>query len=599
MRLKFKNNFAGYFKFYYKIIGIGIFISIFLSIVISALDGIGLAMLIPLLQTVEGDTTSTKESMGQLNFLIEGLKSLGLTLDVNLVLFIIIILFSLKGLVRFLDQYYQVKIIHLFMKKIRYILVHNLNKLSYEGYLSLDAGSIQNSFIAEVHRMSHAVKAYLKWTQAILMLMTYIILALMANYQFAILVVISAGLSNILYRKIYTEIKKLSNDISLKGNNFNAYMIEAIHNYKYLKSTNYINIYTEKLRIVIDKTEKLNKKTGLYNAITNGLREPMIIIIVVLVMFLHVNLLGGTIGSIILSLLLLYRGLNFLIVIQNEWQLFIQNIGALRTVTNIANKMDQNKEINGKLTFNILQREIKLTGINFFYGNINILKNINIIIPKNKTIALVGGSGSGKTTLANLICGLIKPKSGTILIDGLPVENFDLSTFREKIGYISQESAIFNDTIYNNVTFWSEPTPENIQKFWDVINLASLEKFINSLSLKENTPLGDNGMLISGGQRQRISIARELYKNPEILILDEATSALDSETEFLIQENIEKLQGSYTFVIIAHRLSTLRSADLIYLLDEGKITATGEFNHLLEISESFRRMTSLQGLEVK
>ncbi len=131
---------------------------------------------------------------------------------------------------------------------------------------------------------------------------------------------------------------------------------------------------------------------------------------------------------------------------------------------------------------------------------------------------------------------------------------YNLNTYRDKVGYISQEPVVFNDTIYNNITFWAEPTAENQKRFKDVLRMASLGSFVESLPEKEETRLGDNGILISGGQRQRISIARELYKNTEVLIFDEATSALDSETEKIIQENIEALRGNYTIVLIAHRL---------------------------------------------
>ena len=165
---------------------------------------------------------------------------------------------------------------------------------------------------------------------------------------------------------------------------------------------------------------------------------------------------------------------------------------------------------------------------------------------------------------------MLTPENGKVLIDGIALTQYNLDSYRSKIGYISQDSVIFNDDLYNNITFWAEPTPENEKRFWEVIKMASLEEFVKNQPDKEKTRLGDNGILISGGQKQRISIAREMYKKVEILILDEATSALDSETEHIIQENIENLHGQYTMIVIAHRLSTIRNVDTIYLLDKGK-----------------------------
>jgi ABC-type multidrug transport system fused ATPase/permease subunit len=242
------------------------------------------------------------------------------------------------------------------------------------------------------------------------------------------------------------------------------------------------------------------------------------------------------------------------------------------------------------------RKNIEIKGLNFAYGNKLVLKDINITINKNETIAFVGESGSGKSTLANLLITLLHPQSGEILLDGVSLFSYNLNTFRSKIGYIAQEPIIFTDTIYNNVTFWADKTEENLKRFWDVIGKVALLPYMAGLEKKEDTLLGDNGMLVSGGQKQRISIARELFKDIEILIMDEATSALDSETENFIQDSINALHGKYTMVIIAHRLSTIKNADKIYLLEEGKVSSEGNFNALISNSATFSRMVSLQNM---
>ncbi|WP_018613821.1 ABC transporter ATP-binding protein [Segetibacter koreensis] len=596
MQLKFQNNFIGYFKFYYSIVGKKLLIAISLSILVTLLDGVGLSMFMPLLKAVSGDAGSTKESMGQLHYVTDAITKMGFPLTLNTVLVILVLLFSIKGVFKFLEQNYQAVVIQFFMKRVRHKLVDGLEKLSYKGFIKLDAGKIQNIFIAEVQRMSQAVRFYLSYSQSLFMLATYVILALLANYQFAILVAVSAGLTNLLYRRIYKAMKNASFEISKRGHDFNSYMIQAINYYKYLKSTNYLGKYSRKLEDVINKTEYLNRKTGYYGAITTGLREPMILFIVVFVIYIQINWMGGNMGSIILSLILFYRALSFLVNLQTQWQSFIQNTGAMRTVADISEVMTTECEVQGAKTFETIQKELRIMNTDLSYGNNKVLNNVNITIPKNHTIALVGASGSGKTTLANIIIGLISPDSGRVLIDNIPLTQYNLDSYRSKIGYISQDSVIFNDNIYNNVTFWAEPTAENVQRFWEIIKMASLEEFVSNQPDKENTRLGDNGILISGGQKQRISIAREMYKKVEILILDEATSALDSETEHIIQENIENLHGHYTMIVIAHRLSTIRNVDTIYLLDKGNVTISGDFDFMLEKSEKFKRMVSLQGL---
>lgn len=593
---KYKNNFFGYFSFYYKVVGNKLFVSSLLSVIVSTLDGIGLAMFMPLLQSVSSNEQSSKHSMGHLHYITDAITGLGFPLTLGTVLTTLVLLFSLKGFVRFIELNYQAALIQFFMKRVRHELVNSLLKISYKGFTQLDAGVIQNNFISEVQRMSQAVKSFMTYTQSLIMLLTYLSFAVLANYQFAILVVISAGLTNLLYNRIYKKMKAASYEISKRGHSFNAFMIQAVHYFKYLKSTNYLSSYAKKLRNVINQTEELNKRIAYYNAITAGLKEPMILIIVALVIYLQLTLLGGSLTSIILSLILFYRALNFLIVIQQSWQSFIQNTGAMQSVTALSATMSKMGETYGTQTFQALNKELVIRDVSMSFGTNKVLNKINMVIPQKNTIALVGESGSGKTTLANIIMGLVQPDSGAISIGDVPLTEFDLNTYRSKIGYIAQDSVIFNDNIYNNITFWAEPTPENYSRFWEVIEMASLKSFVENLSEKELTQLGNNGILISGGQKQRISIAREMFKKAELLILDEATSALDSETELIIQENIEKLHGRYTMVVIAHRLSTIKNVDKIYLLDKGNVVISGNFENMVKNSDKFKRMVSLQGL---
>jgi subfamily B ATP-binding cassette protein MsbA len=594
MELKFKNNFFGYFSFYYSVLGNRLLLNMLLSVLISLLDGMGLAMFMPLLQAVGGGPTDVgEESMGHLHYLTDAIHGLGFELNLDTVLGVLVVVFTVKGILRFVQSSYQVRIRQVFLRTVRYRLVDGLQHLHYQGFLSMDSGRIQNSMTTEVNKLYQGMNYYFNAAQSSLMLSTYISLAFLANYQFALLVAIGAGASNFLYRRIYNSTKRISIQVSKKGDKFNSYLMQAIHNFKYLKSTNYFALFSARLKEVITSSEKLVRKTGMYSAITNSVKEPMIIIIIALVIEMQIRWMGANLSTILLSLLLFYRALTYLIVIQNQWQYFVQNIGSMDSVSSILHDMHTKREVMASQPFETIQKGVELRNIRFSYGEVHVLKDVSIRLNKNQTIALVGESGSGKTTLANILAGLLTPQ-GDVLMDGVPLRNYDVDSYRSKIGYIAQDPVIFNDDIYNNVTFWAEPTAENMQRFWEIIELTSLKDFLQSLPDKEKTNLGDNGLLISGGQKQRISIARELYKKAEILILDEATSALDSETEKIIQTNIEKLHGQYTIVIIAHRLSTIKNADTIYLLENGYLSDSGTFEAMLTTSAKFNRMVKLQ-----
>ena len=197
----------------------------------------------------------------------------------------------------------------------------------------------------------------------------------------------------------------------------------------------------------------------------------------------------------------------------------------------------------------------------------------------------MGKSGSGKSTLINIITGLLKPNIGSVYIDEVDLRQINLNDWRSKIGYITQESVIFNDTILNNITSWDYNEKEDYSRLWNAIKMSHLDEIIaNDNDL--NREVGDRGVSLSGGQKQRIAIARELYRNPKVLILDEATSALDSETENSIIESLEELNGKITIIVIAHRLSTIKKADIINVIEGGIIIESGSYEELINNTSS-------------
>jgi ABC-type multidrug transport system fused ATPase/permease subunit len=578
--------------------GVKLIFNIILAVFLGLMDGIGLALFIPLLNFVNSDpaTSAAGQDMGGMSFLINGFSMVGVPLNLITVLCLMVIIFTLKGLLNYRLSMEQIDLRQKYMVTLRLNQIKDLERLSFNGFLKLDAGQIQNALTAEVGKNLQAMVQFLLTTKSLIVLISYIMLAFIANWSFALFIIVGGYLSNLFYSKLINSVKINSVDISVRGNLFSSYIIQCIHSFKYLKATNYFNRYSLMLKRVINEVEALNRKIGKSQAITGSTREPIIIAIVAVVILVQTQYFGASLGSVLLSLLLFYRALNGLIIVQSSWQSFMQNVGGLQSISNLKDVMEDSYEIHSNIPAPIYMQTIQIKDLTFAYGDKIVLENINLTINKNETVAFVGESGSGKSTLANLLITLLHPKTGDILIDGSSIFNYDLNSFRGRIGYIAQEPVIFTDTVYNNITFWAEKTEENLARFWDVINKVALNTFMQGLESKEDTLLGDNGMLVSGGQKQRISIARELYKDIDILIMDEATSALDSETENFIQDSINALHGKYTMVIIAHRLSTIKKADNIYLLENGKVSGEGNFNALISSSEVFNRMVSLQNM---
>ena len=207
-------------------------------------------------------------------------------------------------------------------------------------------------------------------------------------------------------------------------------------------------------------------------------------------------------------------------------------------------------------------------------------------------VALIGASGSGKSTLTDLIIRLMDPTSGEIQIDGINIKKFNLASYHSKIGIVSQESYIFRDSIANNIYYGSDFM--SMEKAVEVAKLANAHDFIMKLPDGYNTIVGEKGVTLSGGEKQRISLARALYKNPEILILDEATSALDSESEKVILDAIGKIKNKYTIIAIAHRLSTIENADRIIAIEKGKIVESGTHERLMQEKGIYWKYYSMQ-----
>lgn len=585
-----------YFYYFYSHLKYRIIISLFLNVLVGLMDGLGLAMFIPLLQMVDGDSAKANSgNMGNLSFLADIFNFFGITLSLGVVLTVIFVFFSLKGIMKFIEGYTRVTYEQMFINTIRNRNIYGLSNFSYNVFVNSDTGRIQNTFSGEVERVKQAYRFYFISVQYGIFVAVYITMALVANPKFALLVVVGGGLTNLIFRKMQRTTKALSKKVTADNHTFQALLIQKVTFFKYLKSTGLIHKYADKLIRQSNKIQASQRKTGIIAASLGSMREPLIILVVMAVILIQVHVFHQSIGVIILSLLLFYRALVSLMGVQNFWNQFLNYSGSLQNMTEFNAELKAGKEKVGSKPFRGFKDTVQVKDVSFLYEQSRILNNINITIRKNETLAIVGESGSGKTTFINVLTGLLSPTKGTVTIDGEDLESLDKESFQKRIGYITQEPVIFNDTIFNNVTFWDEPTEANKAKFTAALKKASIYEMVMNQPLKGDALLGSNGINVSGGQKQRLSIARELYKEVDFLFMDEATSALDSETEKEIQENIEQLKGKYTIIIIAHRLSTIKDADRIVLLNKGEIDRTGSFEELIGSSPSFKKMVELQG----
>lgn len=267
---------------------------------------------------------------------------------------------------------------------------------------------------------------------------------------------------------------------------------------------------------------------------------------------------------------------------------------AMASFNRIFSLKNESSEIgNGDIEFKKLKNKIELKDVSFSYvENFNVLNNVDLTIQAGKTTAIVGSTGSGKSTLIKLLLRLYEINNGSISYDSNSLKEIELSSLREKIGLVSQDVFLFEGTVIENIAYGDLNASES--QVWNAAQKSEADEFINNLPQKEKTIVGERGQKLSGGQRQRISIARAILKNPEILILDEATSSVDNETEAAIQRSLDILKKDRTVIVIAHRLSTVRNADIIYVLENGSVVESGNHESLLDIEGVYSKLWSVQ-----
>jgi subfamily B ATP-binding cassette protein MsbA len=544
----------------------------------------------------DGNGLVNPESLGEMRMIIDGLGMLGLELNLGVILAFLCFFFSLKGLITYYGNTYKVSVQQLFVKKIRLNMLHALSHIQFKKYINSDAGRIQNTMSGEVARLSLSLNYYLSALQSIVMVFVYVVFAFFINAKFAILVAIGGYLTNFLFKNIYKITKQESTNLTKESNLYQGLLIQFISNFKYLRATGSINTLGKKLSWQIEEIEKNNRRLGQLSSLVSAVREPTMIVVVAASILFETQVMGSGLSSILVSLLFFYRALSSLLAVQTFYNNFLGTSGSMENMKDFQENIELFKEDFGGQKMAQFSAQLVLDNASLVYTDRAVLQQVSLEIRRNESIAFVGESGSGKTTLLNVLCGLVPLSEGNYLIDGVESTRLDLRTLQQRIGYITQEPVIFNASVYDNISFWAPKTPENLTRFREAVEKASLKNFLSELDQGEDALLGNNGINLSGGQRQRISIARELFKDIDILIMDEATSALDSETEKTIQESIDLLKGKYTIIAVAHRLSTIKSADRIFVMNNGRISDTGNYIGLMQYSPAFKRMVELQEL---
>lgn len=610
---------VGYFKIFKKYLGYRIYIVFFLTGLAASTEVFGIALLLPLIEMVDSDIAG--ETTAVTKVLQTVLGYFGIEDSMIGVLLFISIVFTFKGLIKFSESGYQSVLAATLQKEIKGKMFSYYSRMNYIYYTSQNTGHFVNVIVTQINKLIRAFSSFNLFLSEIIMMFSYLFFAFLISWQFATMAAVAGAIILMLFTGLNRYMRKLSRKQSAESSILNKIIVQTLQSFKYVSATAQFDHLQKGVMESISKLTRYARNSGLANAFTASIKEPISVFVLILIIIIQVGVLDAPLGPILVSLILINRAMSHIISIQNNWQQTLFTVGGIEMVEKEFEMVDKAKELSGDVKLKSFHDKLELRNVSFSY-NLNeemyreltdekevknkdtrdqevVIKDLSLVIEASKTIALVGESGAGKSTLVDLMTLLLRPQSGELFIDGVPHNDIDVSSWRKQIGFVSQDTVVFDDTIANNICMWNgdyRKDPKLKEEIEKAAERAYVSQFVDMLPQGYDTLVGDRGVRLSGGQKQRLFIARELFKNPRFLILDEATSALDSESELYIKESIDSLQGQTTLVIIAHRLSTIRNADHIYVMDEGRILEHGTYEELIQSKKMFRKMVELQTL---
>ncbi|MCB1608962.1 MAG: ABC transporter ATP-binding protein [Xanthomonadales bacterium] len=568
-----------------------------LMLLSAVLEGFGIVMLLPLLKSL-GEGAFGRDPLT--HTLSNWLGALGATSPVGILL-LIFALYLLKGLVFFAATAMSGRLRAYLQRDLQARLYDQYSQMDYLYYTRRDTGHFFN-VMNQVHAFVHVFYSFSQFLIGLLTTMTYLVMGFVVAWAFGLMAVVVGGAILLLLRRFNRLARTLSIQTAEEQGFFSKAFIESIQSFKYLAATGQAKPLRTAAMGSVDRMTSLQDRQNLAIAFTTALREPLAVGAIVLIVIVQIGLLEQPLAPILVSILLFHRGVNSVIGLQGSWQVTLMQIGAVDLVEREFDQLERQSAAPKGQPVAPLQRQIQFRSVSFSYGEGQkpALNELDLTIPALSTVAIVGASGAGKSTLIDTLTLLLKPDAGALYIDDLSAEQIDPSSWREQIGYVLQDTVIFDASIADNISLWGGDvaTDSDLRsRITEAVHAARLGEFVDALPEGLNTLVGDRGIRLSGGQRQRLFIARELFKRPRLLILDEATSSLDADAERAIQESLEQLRGQLTVIIIAHRLATVRQADQIHVLEQGRVVESGSFDQLNELTDGrFRRMVELQSL---
>jgi subfamily B ATP-binding cassette protein MsbA len=587
------------FFFIYSILGIlfGAFNIVLLIPMLSVLFDRTSASAIPDLPDFELSTDFIKNLFN--HYFLSIVKNYGRLDALIFVCLLIVACVVLANLFRYLERVIATKLRVDLVKNIRTDIFRKVTLLHIGFFNSERKGDLISRFTNDVGEVENSVMNSLKAVlKEPITIVVYFSILFTISFQLTLFTLLVLPLTGGVLAEIIRRLKKQAKNSQESLGRIVNILDETFAGMRVVKAFNARNFILQKFEEESSYYRKVNKSMSYKNELASPVSEILGVAIVAAIIFFGGKLVLSNQSSLTPESFLVFLGI-FAQIIQPAKN-FSNGITSLQKGTASAKRIfdiiDLEPQVKNKTNakgLNGFSDCIEFKNVWFSYDtDKTILKNINLKIEKGKTIALIGPSGGGKSTLADLVPRFYDPTQGEVCIDGISIADYDLESMRQHLGIVTQESILFNDTIFNNIAFGKPNVSE--EEVIQAAKIANAHDFIMQTENGYETKIGERGSKLSGGQRQRLSIARAVLKNPPILILDEATSALDSESEKLVQEALFNLMKNRTSIVIAHRLSTIQHADEIVVIQDGTIAERGTHEELNQKNGIYKKLSDIQ-----
>tara|TARA_Y100000296_G_scaffold29584_1_gene34456 strand:- start:27178 stop:28938 length:1761 start_codon:yes stop_codon:yes gene_type:complete len=561
-----KNTFS-MLKYFYTTFKSRTVITILLLFIASVLEGIGIAFLLPIMAHLLGE--GGQESF--INYVIFSVfDCLHIPLTLHWLIFSLVTFIILKFVISFFAMSTVAKTSSIVVSTMRLKLIQTMLEAKWSYFTKLAAGRSSNSISSEGERAAQAYMTLCITLSDLLLIIVYMSLAFLVSWYISFAALFTGLFIFVLTRRVMNSTRVAADKQTKHMNSLIKKLSDSLGIIKPIKAMAKEQNYKAYLEAEIGVLQESQTKRMRNKEFTRLLKEPLVITILSIGLLISVEYTN--ISTTQLSVLALFflrmamKTLNF----QTNWHQLIEYESAFWSLWSLIKANEDQKELSSGSIVPHFKNRIQISNVNFEHVKGQaLLKDVSLSLEARKLYTLVGPSGSGKTTLIDIILGLYNPQSGSVKIDDQDLDELDMKLWRQRVGYVSQDCTLMNDTIANNVTFGDQNYSED--EIRAAIRKAGAEEFVNQLENGINENVGERGNKLSGGQRQRIAIARALIQKPDLLLLDEPTSALDSVTEGVLMTTLKDLAKAMTIIVISHSERVTQHADHVIYLENGHV----------------------------